>query len=59
MTKNFLFLFCILLCHLDVYNKMQLYHFTINLQKMLKEVNQVHTTKKLHVIKIWTRNLGR
>ena len=46
MTRDFPVLFCILLCNLEVYNKMQLYHFTIYLQKMLKEVNQVHTTKK-------------
>lgn len=46
MAKDFQLLFCILLCNLDVYNKMQLYHFTIYLQKMLKEINQVHATKK-------------
>ena len=46
MTKDFQFLFCILLCNLDVYNKMQLYNFTIYLQKMLKEINQVNATKK-------------
>ena len=60
MTKDFQFLFCIVLCNLDVYNKMQLYHFKIYLQKMLKEINQVNATKKknLHIINIWTRNLG-
>lgn len=38
---------------------MQLYHFTIYLQKMLKEVNQVHTTKKTACYKDLDQKFGQ
>ena len=57
MTKDFQFLFYIVLCNLDVYNKMQLYNFKIYLQKMLKEINQVNATKKKKTCTLLTSGL--